>query len=273
MPSADRPLPDRPPADQEIIAALAESLRAAEQSGEPRAPVRHDLPANDIDSAYAVQKAVTDHGIADGRRLVGRKIGLTATAVQRQLGVDQPDYGVLFADMIVGSGSVIARRRLMQPKIESEIAFVLGRDLDTPGLTVTDVIRATEYVQPAFEIVCSRIRDWDIDIVDTIADNASAGMMVLGGRPVRLGNVDLAACEMATLADGQLVSSGVGRACLGHPLNAVVWLAQRMQALQMPLREGDLVMSGALGPMADLGQTNHVSATFSGLGAVEISFE
>ncbi|MEP4380087.1 MAG: fumarylacetoacetate hydrolase family protein [Alphaproteobacteria bacterium] len=258
---------------QVLIGTLAESLRAAEESGVPRAPVRHELPEKDIATAYAVQQAVTDHGIANGRRLVGRKIGLTAKAVQIQLGVDQPDFGTLFADMIFGPGSSVARTRLMQPKIESEIAFMLGRDLDRPDLTVVDVMRATEYVQPAFEIVCSRIRDWDIDIVDTIADNASAGLMVLGGNPSRIESVDLANCIMETHADGALVSSGDGRACLGHPLNAVVWLARRMQELGTPLCEGDLVMSGALGPMADIAGASHVTASFSGLGLVEVSFE
>lgn len=258
---------------QSLIDSLAESLWAAEQSGEPRSPVRLELPEKDIDSAYAVQKAVTDRGLAAGRRLIGRKIGLTAKAVQTQLGVDQPDFGVLFADMIFGPGSSISRAQLMQPKIESEIAFILGRDLDTPDLTAVDVMRATEYVQPAFEIVCSRIRDWDIDIVDTVADNASAGLMVLGGNPSRIEDVDLANCVMETHADGALVSAGDGRACLGHPLNAVVWLARRMQELEMPLREGDLVMSGALGPMADISSASQVTANFSGLGAVEVGIE
>lgn len=148
-----------------------------------------------------------------------------------------------------------------------------SRDLYTPDLTALDVVRATEYVQPAFEIVCSRIRDWDIDIVDAVADNASAGLMVLGGNPSRLENTDLANCVMETHADGVLVSAGDGRACLGHPLNAVVWLARRMQELDMPLREGDLVMSGALGPMADISNASHVTANFSGLGRIEVGLE
>lgn len=260
------------PVAPSTVRSLAARLIEAESSGVPTDPVRNALPDGDVDAAYAVQQAVADHWVGQGRRIVGRKIGLTSRSVQQQLGVDQPDFGMLYADAIVGSGEEIATGRLILPRIEAEIAFVLGRDLDHADTTVADVIRATDFVLPAMEVVDSRILNWDITILDTVADNASAGVMVLGGPPRRLRDLDLAGTGMAMTRNSRVLSTGIGAACLGNPVNAVAWLARRMAALGKPLKAGDLVMSGALGPLAPVAAGDCIDAFFSGIGTVRAVF-
>jgi 2-keto-4-pentenoate hydratase len=254
------------------IETAAERLHQAALSGLPCAPVRDLLPAGDLAAAYAVQARNTARALAAGRRLVGRKIGLTARAVQQQLGVDQPDYGMLFADMAVGDGEPIPPGAVLQPKVEAEIALVLASDLDTPQPTLADIARATAFVVPAIEIVGSRIAAWDIRLVDTIADNASSGLYVLGGPLRLLAGLDLQGCRMRMAIDGREVSTGSGAACLGHPLNAAVWLARRMAELGTPLRAGDVVLTGALGPMAPVLPGQGVEAVIEGLGSVRAAF-
>jgi len=203
---------------------LAQRLRAARDTGVPIAPIRELVGVADVDAAYAIQDINTRDAIASGRRLTGRKIGLTSLAVQKQLGVSQPDFGMLFADMQVGEGEPIAMQRLQQPKIEAEIALILGHDLTGDELTMADVLRATAYVLPALEIVGSRIENWNIGIVDTVADNASAGLFVLGGPARGVAGLDMKGAAMVMTRNGETVSTGSGAACLGHPLNAAVWL-------------------------------------------------
>jgi 2-keto-4-pentenoate hydratase len=230
------------------------------------------IPVGDIDAAYAVQRAMTADWVAQGRRLVGAKIGLTNPAVQKVFGVFQPDFGVLFADMAVPDDDVVDLSRLIQPRVEAEIAFVLGRDLPYEQATSVDVMRATEYLLPSIEIVDSRIENWDISIVDTVADNASSGLYVLGTRPVRLSDVDLRLCGMVLEHAGEPVSVGAGAACLGNPLNAVVWLASTMARNGTPLRAGDVVLSGALGPMVSVTPGASYEARISGLGSARVRF-
>jgi 2-keto-4-pentenoate hydratase len=191
--------------------------------------------------------------------------------VQSQFGVHQPDYGMLFADMAVADGDSVPAGRLLQPRAEAEVAFVLGRDLDREGLTCADVIRAVDYVVCAIEIVDSRIAGWDIRIADTIADNASSGLYVLGSRPRRLADIDLALCGMVARRNGEITSVGVGAACLGSPLNAAQWLAQAMIAAGRPLKAGDVVLSGALGPMVAVLPGDHFAIEIQGLGGVSVS--
>ena len=222
----------------ENIAQAADRLWKAASSS-PAAPVRDLIGTDDLDAAYAVQELTTERALAQGRRIVGRKVGLTSLAVQAQLGVDQPDFGVLFADMAAGENLPIAAHRTMQPKIEAEIALILADDLPMTDPTVADIIGATAYAVPALEIVGSRIADWDIRITDTIADNASSGLFVLGGPARPLANLDLAQGARMTLKRGdEVVSEGSGKACLGHPLNAAVWLAGEMAQRGRPLRAG-----------------------------------
>ncbi|MCR6628682.1 MAG: fumarylacetoacetate hydrolase family protein [Magnetospirillum sp.] len=250
----------------------ADLLWAAAHDLAPCAPVRELLAEGGVEAAYAAQDINTQRSLAAGRRLVGRKIGLTSVAVQKQLGVDQPDYGMLFADMAMPDGLDIPLGRLIQPKAEAEVAFVLGRDLDDPQLTVADVVRAVEYALPALEIVDSRVANWDIRILDTIADNASSGLYVLGNQPKRLTDLDLRSCGMVMEMRGEPVSTGAGAACLGHPLNATLWLAQVMAKVGRPLKAGDTVLSGALGPMVPVKPGDAVEARISGLGTVRALF-
>lgn len=252
------------------LRTAADRLWEATRSGRPTDPVQ-DLITSDED-AYAVQEINTERSTDAGRRIVGRKIGLTSLTVQRQLGVDRPDYGILFADMAVDDGAEVAPGRLIQPRVEAEIAFVLGADLPHPDTTAGEVMRAVDYVVAAIEIVDSRIADWKISYFDTVADNASSGLYVLGSRPVRLRHVDVVSCGMVMERAGEPVSVGAGRACLGSPISAAAWLARTMAAAGRPLVAGDTILSGALGPMVGVSPGDAFEARIDGLGSVSVSF-
>ncbi|HKT93317.1 MAG TPA: 2-keto-4-pentenoate hydratase [Paraburkholderia sp.] len=258
--------------DSNRVAALAARLRNAEASHEVIEPVRGEIALDDIATAYAVQQANVDLRVASGERIVGRKIGLTSLAVQKQLGVDQPDFGALFASMAYGDNEPIPLAQLIQPKVEAEIALVLERDLTQEKHTFVDILRASAYALAAIEVVDSRIRNWDIRFVDTVADNASSARFVVSSRPVPLPQIDLSACAMEFSRDGEVLSRGNGAACLGNPLNAAVWLADRMVQLGTPLRAGDVVLTGALGPMVAVTQPGTYTAQIDGLGSVRATF-
>ena len=251
--------------------AAAERLAGAVTSRTPCAPIRDLLPDATIDDAYRVSQRVLETTRGD-QRTVGRKIGLTSPAVQQQMGVDTPDFGVLLADMALGDTEPVPAGRLLQPRVEAEIAFVLGRDLPEAPVVAADVLRATEFVVAAIEVVDSRIRDWDISIVDTVADNASSGLFVLGGAPRRPTDVDVRAIEMELTCEGETVSAGTGAACLGHPVNAVVWLANAVAERGDPLQAGEVILSGSLGPLAAAEAGREYEASFSGLGTVRALF-
>lgn len=259
-------------ANQKKIQALAASLRHAESTRQAIAPVRGDIALNDIVTAYAVQQANVDARLAKGERIVGRKIGLTSLAVQKQLGVDQPDFGALFASMAYGDSEAMSLSTLIQPKIEAEIALVLERDLTHEKHTFADILAASAYAVAAIEVVDSRIQNWDIRFVDTVADNASSARFVLGSRQVRLSDVDLVAATMTLARDGEVLSRGIGAACLGNPLNAAIWLADQMVRLGTPLRAGDVVLTGALGPMVAVSQPGAFTVQIDGLGSIRAVF-
>jgi 2-keto-4-pentenoate hydratase len=254
------------------VERAAAALYAARSSGKPCAPVRNELPEMDVAAAYAVQDIGTNRMLADGRRLVGRKIGLTSPLVQSQLGIDQPDYGMLFDDMDVPLGTVIPWNRVLQPKVEAEMAFIMGSALNDERLTSADVIASIEYVVAAIEIVCSRIAGWDIRLIDTIADNASSGLFVIGHEIRKLNQFDIVAATMTMTRANEVVSTGSGAACMGSPVSALLWLARTMARLGRPLDRGDIVLSGALGPMSTVSPGDVYEARIENLGTVKIAF-
>ncbi|MFF0508757.1 2-keto-4-pentenoate hydratase [Streptomyces griseus] len=271
----DRPAPSGPTpesAPSPAVVAAADALAEAAARATACPPVRTLLPPDDLPTAYAVQQLGVRRALARGRRLTGRKIGLTSSAVQHQLGVDQPDFGALFADMAVPEGAPVPAGLLLQPKVEAEVALVLDRDLPHPDSTVADVMAATGFCLAALEIVDSRISEWDISIVDTVADNASSGLYVLGSRPVPLNGLDLRAVTMALTRNGKPASAGTGADCLGSPLNAAAWLASTLAAAGDPLRAGDVVLTGALGPMLPAAPGDVFEAQISVLGSVRAEF-
>ncbi|MEU6323739.1 fumarylacetoacetate hydrolase family protein [Streptomyces sp. NPDC047009] len=261
-----------PVVGSDSIAAAAARLREAAATGTPAAPVRDLIGRDDVEAAYAVQLQLTTERIAAGATVVGRKIGLTSSAVQEQLGVDRPDLGILFDDMEYADGSIVPADAILQPRIEAEIAFVLKADLADGPLDDVQVREAIDYAVAAIEICGSRVADWDISFGDTVADNASAGGYVLGTQRRTLKQFDPVATEMTMAIDGETVSTGSGAACLGDPVNAVVWLARQARELGDPLRARQVILSGALGPMRPVMPGAAVHATVTGLGTVSITF-
>lgn len=257
----------------QLAQSIADRLDTALRSASSIPPIKDELPVGDLDFAYAIQEVNTQRALSEGRRLVGRKIGLTSPAVQRQLGVDQPDFGMLFDDMSVDENGLVPAGKLIQPKVEAEIGFVLKSDLPHERMTISEVMSAIDYALPCLEIVDSRIADWKISILDTIADNASSGLFVTGTDKVDISDLDLRLCGMVIELDGEPVSTGAGAAYLGNPLNAVKWLAETMVKTGRPLKAGDLVLSGALGPMYPALPGQCFEARISGLGSVRVNFE
>lgn len=261
------------PADQSSLEAAADRLIAAHERSQPCPPLRELVAHAGLDEGYEVQRIVQQRISADRRR-VGRKIGLTSAAVQDVFGVHTPDFGVLYEDMAYGDSAPIPLERLLQPRIEAEVAFVLGADLPGHAVTSTEVLAAIEFVVPAIEVCDSRIANWDIQIFDTVADNASSGVFVTGGAPRSLRDIDdLRDIEMTiTGPDGDVVSSGTGAACLGHPVNAVVWLANTVADRGEPLQAGEIVLSGSLGALVPVPAAGTYEAVLDGLGSVRAVF-
>ncbi|MEO1263960.1 MAG: fumarylacetoacetate hydrolase family protein [Bacteroidota bacterium] len=254
------------------IEAAAKRLREAAKSGETCAPIRNLIGENDTEKAYAVQAINTALRIAEGAKVIGSKIGLTSPAVQKQFGIDKPDFGMLWEDKEVWNGGEISTKEIIQPRAEAEIAFVLGKDLTSDAITSVDIISSIEYALASIELVGSRIEGWDIRITDTIADNASASHWVVGHKPVRLENLDLINCKMRMDKNGKVASEGMGSACLGSPINAMLWLAKTMARLGTPMRAGDLILTGAIGPMVKVEAGDHFRAEIEGLGEVSVRF-
>ena len=255
-----------PPDDRVERAALA--IREARATRRPIPPVSRSHGLAGLAEAYAAAELNVRDQLARGRRIVGKKVGLTSPAVQRQLGVDQPDFGVLFDDMECLTGAEIPAGRLIQPKMEAEVAFVMGADLGPGVPSWAEFLRAVEYALPALEIVDSAIADWAITLVDTVADNASSAMFVLGDQPVSVGRLQLAQLPMTMTRGDAVVSRGTGAACLGHPLRAAWWLARTMGERGQPMRAGEVVMSGALGPMVPAASGDVFAADLGPLGTV-----
>lgn len=248
--------------------AAASALLKARQDRQTIGRISESHGIAGIDAAYAVAEINTQARIAWGARVVGMKVGLTSRAVQQQLGVDQPDFGILFDDMEFLSGQSIPMSRLIQPKVEAEVAFVMARDLPGGMPSYAEFLSCIAYALPAIEVVDSVITDWKITLVDTVADNASSGLFVLGDQPLSVGHLALGEIGMQMEKNGETVSIGTGAACLGHPLRAAFWLARTMAARGSSLHAGQVILSGALGPMVAVSAGDQIVAQIGALGRV-----
>jgi 2-keto-4-pentenoate hydratase len=249
---------------------VANRILKAYETGVPIAPVRTEISG--LVAAYAVQRATYDAWVMAGRKPAGHKIGLTSKAVQEQLGVHEPDYGTLFGDMILENGAHIGSRAVLQPRVEPEVAFVLKADLAGENLTAAEVVAATDYVVPAVEVCGSRVKGWDIRFEDTVADNASSGLVVLGSQKWKPVLPKLADVTVQVRLNGADSAEGGGAACMGNPANAVAWLAGALTRLGDRLRAGDVVMSGALAKMVPAEAGSRFEADFGAFGMVTLQF-
>lgn len=234
-------------------------------------PISADYPDFDLEDAYAIQQLVNRDRIEKGGRITGYKIGLTSEIVQQQLGVDQPDYGVLFADMERRSGELIDCSRLIAPKAEGEIGFVFKNDLDLKDLTFTEMLSEIDCFMPVVEIVDSVVKDWKINIVDTVSDNASSALYLVGERRFEPAGVDFTRLSVSIKGSGMDTLSGTGAACLGNPLNAIYWLARKLIDLKTPIRKGHLVLSGAMAPMVNINSGMQLIFDFDQLGELVLN--
>ena len=258
--------------DQKIIEALGDRLFDALSSRTPIAPLTATHPEMTIEDAYHVQQRMIARRLEQGDRVIGKKIGVTSTAVMNMLGVHQPDFGYLLDSMVYNEGESVEMDALIQPKAEGEIAFLLKKDLQGPGVTAADVLAATEGVMACFEIVDSRIQDWKIKIQDTVADNASCGVFVLGDQLVDIADLDLALAGMVLEKNGEIVVTGAGAATMAHPVNAMVWLANMLGSLGIALKAGDIVLSGAMGAMVPVARGDNLRMTIGGIGGCSVRF-
>ncbi|HMU17249.1 MAG TPA: 2-oxopent-4-enoate hydratase [Thauera aminoaromatica] len=258
--------------DQKTIEALGDSLYDALVARTPIAPLSAAHPDMTIEDAYHVQQRMIARRLEQGDRVIGKKIGVTSKAVMNMLGVHQPDFGYLLDSMVFNEGESVDMDTLIQPKAEGEIAFLLKKDLQGPGVTAADVLAATEGVMACFEIVDSRIQDWKIKIQDTVADNASCGVFVLGDQLVDIADLDLALAGMVLEKNGEIVVTGAGAATMAHPVNAMVWLANMLGSLGIALKAGDIVLSGAMGAMVPVARGDNLRMTIGGIGGCSVRF-
>lgn len=258
------------------ISAYADELYNALRQRQMIAPFSERTPEMTIEDAYAVSNLLLDKRIKlDGEKVIGKKIGVTSQAVMKMLNVYQPDFGYLTDAMVVDESEALSvSTKMIQPRAEGEIAFVLKHDLIGPGVTASDVLRATDFVVPCFEIVDSRIKDWKIKIQDTVADNASCGYFLLGSQAADPRKVDLSTCGMVMEMNGQVVATGAGAAALGSsPISCVVWLANTLGRFGVPLKAGEVILSGALVPLQPVKAGDYMSVSIGGIGRTAVRFE
>jgi 2-keto-4-pentenoate hydratase len=258
--------------DAETIDRFADELARATADRQPVEPLTDRTPELVVEDAYAIQTRVIERRIAGGARAIGRKIGLTSRPMQNLLGVDEPDFGVLLDDMFVEDGDEIDLGSLLQPRVEAELAFVMERDLAGPGVTTAKALTAIAGALPAIEVVDSRVVDWRIKLVDTVADNASSGLLVVGGRMRKVTDIDLRLIGVAVSRNGEMIDTGAGAAALGNPARCVAWLANKLGGLGAGLRAGDVVLPGAVHRMVPVRPGDVFRADFSRLGGVTARF-
>ena len=235
-------------------------------------PLTSREPDITVDDAYRIQRRMIQRRVDAGETIIGKKIGVTSKVVMDMLGVNQPDFGFLLSGMVFNEGEAVDTRKLIAPRAEAEVAFILGRDLAGPGVTAADVIRATDCVMPCFEIVDSRIRDWKIKIQDTVADNASCGVFVLGGTRRSPRQLDLALAGMVLEKNGEIVSTSCGASVQGSPVNAVAWLANTLGRLDIALKAGDVILSGSQSPLVPVKAGDNFHCSVGGLGSTSVRF-
>jgi 2-keto-4-pentenoate hydratase len=258
--------------NMEKTITFADHLAKAEETGQGVTALTELDATLTVEEAYQVQLKTIERKVNGGQKVVGKKIGLTSVAMQKLLGVDQPDYGHLLDSMVIEDGGQISFDRVLQPKVEGEIAFILKRDLIGPKVTAMDVLLATDYVLPALEIVDSRIADWKIKLQDTVADNASSGLYVLGNRPMKVSELDLVQTGMVLYKNGEIVNTGVGAAALGNPAACVAWLANKLFEFGISLKAGEVILSGALSAAQNAVPGDQFKARFAHLGEVSVNF-
>jgi 2-keto-4-pentenoate hydratase len=255
------------------IQKAATALIEAEDLKKPIAPFTSSTEEISVDDAYNIQLFQIRQKVEKGAAIVGKKIGLTSKAMQEMLNVSQPDYGHLLDDMMFGEGETISLTKYIQPRIEFEIAFVLNKDLKGPGVTMNDVIEATDYVVPALEIIDSRIKDWQIKFEDTVADNGSSAGAIIGSTTAKLNGLDLAAVKMTVTRNGEFLDSAAGSAVMGHPAEAVAWLANALGSYGISLRAGEVILSGALSKAIPIEDGDTFTAEFEHIGVVTATFK
>ncbi|WP_423410543.1 2-keto-4-pentenoate hydratase [Heyndrickxia sp. MSNUG] len=256
-----------------VIDQIADTLMEAERSKQAVPPLTQQYTELNVTDAYNVQLEVLKRKLSEGRTVIGKKVGLTSVAMQKMLGVDEPDYGHLLDDMKVENGAKVKVRDLLSPKIEAEIGFVLAEDLKGPNVTFLDVLMATKYVVPTLEIIDSRIADWKIGLVDTVADNGSSAMVVVGDEMAEIDGLDLRSVGMILSKNGEMVATGSGAAALGHPAHAIAWLANKLHEFGISLKAGELILPGALSAAIAVEKGDTITAQFGQVGSVSVTFE
>lgn len=260
--------------DKNLIKQCGDELYQCIQNRATVRPLTERFPEITIEDAYQISLRVLENRLADGEKVVGKKIGLTSKAVQTMLKVNQPDFGFLTDKMVYSQGENIPiSNQLIQPRAEGEIAFVLKKDLIGPGVTNADVLAATDYVMPCFEVVDSRVENWQIKIQDTVADNASCGVLILGDTAVSPYDVDLTTCGMVVEKNGQIISTGAGAAALGSPVSCVTWLANTLGQFGIALKAGEIILSGALVPLENVQAGDFMQVSIGGIGQASVLFE
>lgn len=259
--------------DEQTLGELAASLREAEDRRQPIGPLTESHPDLTVADAYRIQQINVHRRKEEGGLVTGRKIGLTSVAMQEQLGVDEPDFGALFAEMMVEEGDPVPVAELIQPRVEAEIAFLVETDLQGPGVSSAETLKAVAGALPAIEIIDSRVADWKIKLPDTIADNASSARVVCGGKLTAIDDLDLRLLGMALSVNGKVAATGAGAAVLGNPIRCIAWLANKLGEFGVPLRAGDVVIAGALHAALPVAPGDSVHAEFADLGGVTTRFE
>ncbi len=256
-----------------LLQSIVDDLIEAEKSQIGIAPLTQQYSSLSVTDAYQIQLEVIEKKVNEGHKVIGKKVGLTSLVMQQMLGVDEPDYGHLLDNMKVNDGQTVKISDLISPKVEAEIGFILDQDLVGPNVTYIDVLLATKYVVPTIEIIDSRIADWKIKLVDTVADNGSSAKVVVGEKLTPIDGLDLRSIGMALYKNEELLTTGTGAAALGHPAQAVAWLANKLHEFGISLKAGELILPGALSGAIAVKEGDVISAQFGPLGNVSVTFE